>query len=58
MLKITSKSRVVTGIVFAVSGLMLLANGKMLLAAIWLFCSAIHFFDAYRLHCRRRKNSD
>jgi hypothetical protein len=56
MLKITSKSRLVMGILFAVSGLIYLVTGKTLLAALWLFCSAVHFYDAYRLWREEKKN--
>ena len=54
MLKMTSRSEVVLGIVFAVSGLMYLAAGRAMLACVWLFCSAVHFIDAYRFHCREK----
>ncbi len=49
MLRFTSRSKVVMGIVFAMSGLTFLVDGKMIFAGIWFFCSVVHFFDAYRM---------
>ena len=52
MMKITSRSEVVLGIVFAVSGIMCLVGGKALMSGVWFLCTAVHFFEAYRLHCK------
>ncbi|WP_155831040.1 MULTISPECIES: hypothetical protein [unclassified Butyrivibrio] len=54
-MKITSRSRLVLAIVFAVSGFMCLIGGKALMSAVWFTCTAIHFFDAYRLHCQEKE---
>jgi hypothetical protein len=57
MYKITSKSRLVMGAIFALCGLLFFANDKMLLGCIWIFCSAVHLFDAYKLW-RKEKESN
>ena len=54
-MKLTSRSTLVMGTVFGMSGIIYLVTGKPLLAGIWLFCSAIHFIEAYRLHCKEKE---
>ena len=56
MLKMTSRSEVVLGIVFAVSGLMYLVGGRAVMSGVWFICTAAHFFEAYRLHCKEKED--
>ena len=51
----TSRLRVVLGIVFAVSGIMCLVGGKALMSGVWFLCTAAHFFEAYRLYCKEKE---
>ena len=55
MLKMTSRSRTVIGAIFAMNGILYAVTGKWLLAGVWFFCSAVHFIDAYRLHCKEKE---
>jgi hypothetical protein len=54
-MKITSSSKVVLGIVFAVSGIMCIVGGNTVMAGMWFICTAAHFFEAYRLHCQEKE---
>ena len=56
MLKMTSRSEVVLGIVFAVSGLMCLVGGRAVMSGVWFLCTAARFFEAYRLHCKEKED--
>ena len=55
MLKMTSRSRTVIGAIFAMNGILYAVTGKWLLAGTWFFCAAVHFIEAYRLHCREKE---